>query len=461
MASGEPPGEEYQCPDCNYKTKNKETLAFHIRISHPSSQPAAGAEGDAPGLADAPQEVSKQQLEGSDDLHVGAFEGMNDAALALSPQHIEGMSQDDKDSGRIPAAPPSAAGPMAGGEDPCPWVMPNGDQESADGPGEGTASAPAHVDARDNARECLCILCVCGVFMAVFAGWIIWLVVPVDWMVRGRFEVTKGWTQTQCTITQQNCTRACSCCYEGQCDAFTHELLSDDCHVLSNSTFARNAQGRIVTGTFGPSEVTSHVLKAPCAGCSGKRRGGVEGNDDDGYGYDDYDGYGYVDDDDGYGRGDDAGGFRRGGVQADDPCKGCSKGFFLELSVRVGDSEQLAQVEQTCYQSDKFGNGMHGAICKDRAMFTSGAECSSASAKTQECEPQNLNRAGRGVTCWVDPNGSGTVRLYSSEGVGEPWKPFIAWIVVTCGFAPVVCFCLWWETCGGGSFFRSRGLVLS
>jgi hypothetical protein len=33
--------------------------------------------------------VSKQQLEGSDDLHVGAFEGMNDAALALSPQHIE------------------------------------------------------------------------------------------------------------------------------------------------------------------------------------------------------------------------------------------------------------------------------------------------------------------------------------------------------------------------------------
>ena len=51
--------------------------------------PAAGAEGDAPGLADAPQEVSKQQLEGSDDLHVGAFEGMNDAALALSPQHIE------------------------------------------------------------------------------------------------------------------------------------------------------------------------------------------------------------------------------------------------------------------------------------------------------------------------------------------------------------------------------------
>ena len=103
--------------------------------------------------------------------------------------------------------------------------------------------------------------------MAVFAGWIIWLVVPVDWMVRGRFEVTKGWTQTQCTITQQNCTRACSCCYKGQCDAFTHELLSDDCHVLSNSTFARNAQGRIVTGTFGPSEVTSHVLEAPCGSC--------------------------------------------------------------------------------------------------------------------------------------------------------------------------------------------------
>jgi hypothetical protein len=327
-------------------------------------------------------------------------------------------------------------------------VMPNGDQESADGPGEGTASAPAHVDARVVIRErhprFMAFL------MAVFAGWIIWLAIPVDWMVRGRFEVTKGWTQAQCTITQQNCTRACSCCYNGQCDAFTHELLSDDCHVLSNSTFARNAQGRIVTGTFGPSEhvVTSHVLQAPCNSCGDSgvyRRGGVEGNDDDGYGYDDYDGYGYVDDDDGYGRGDDAGGFRRGGVQAGDTCESCSKGFFLELSVRVGDSEQLAQVEQTCYQSDKFGNGMHGAMCKDRAMFAGGAECSSASAKTQECEPQNLNRAGRGFTCWVDPNGSGTVRLYSSEGVGGHWDALFAWIIFTGVFSllPLCMFIGW------------------
>ena len=64
------------------------------------------------------------------------------------------MSQDDKDSGRIPAAPPSAAGPMAGGEDPCPWVMPNGDQESADGPGDGMewggGDINIHIDVNTN-----------------------------------------------------------------------------------------------------------------------------------------------------------------------------------------------------------------------------------------------------------------------------------------------------------------------
>ena len=406
-------------------------------------------------------------------------------------------SREPPPSGAISAAPPSAAGPVR-----VAVKVPNCDQEPADGPGEGT-----HVDAKTRGHRNARVFAGWIICMSMFAGWIIWLAVPVDWMVRGRFEVTKGWTQTQCTIIQQRCTRACSCCNQGQCDAFTHELLSDDCHVLSSSTFARNAQGRIVTGTFGPSEhgtgtactcqkcvdstectggddgackvckpreegactidagtdredcfssaeekpcdcltkrtVTSYVLKAPCYACAdagGYRRGGVEGNDDDGYGYDDYDGYGYVDDDDGYGRGDDAGGFRRGGVQvAGGPCETCSKGFFLEISVRVGDSEQLAQIEQTCYRSDKFAEGMHGAMCQDRAMFAGDAKCSSASAGTQECEPQNLNRVGRGFTCWLDPSGSGTVRLYSSEGVGWRSDLLTVWGVVTGIFA--LCGC--------------------
>jgi hypothetical protein len=57
--------DEYQCPDCHYRTKNKDTLAFHIRITHPTSQP--GAEG----RADPPEKVSfypQLEIEGGDEV---------------------------------------------------------------------------------------------------------------------------------------------------------------------------------------------------------------------------------------------------------------------------------------------------------------------------------------------------------------------------------------------------------
>ena len=78
----------------------------------------------------------------------------------------------------------------------------------------------------------------------ILAAWGYWLYWGVWWLVRGRFEVTDGWTAAKCTIVQQRCYVACNCC--GACDDKPRMFLSDNCVWLDKTKFIRDARGTIV-----------------------------------------------------------------------------------------------------------------------------------------------------------------------------------------------------------------------
>ena len=69
------------------------------------------------------------------------------------------------------------------------------------------------------------------------------LVEPLQWIARERFEVTKGWTKSVCTVVTQSCKLACTCC--DSCSGPPGMFLSDNCLWLDQRLYERDKDGRI------------------------------------------------------------------------------------------------------------------------------------------------------------------------------------------------------------------------
>jgi hypothetical protein len=225
----------------------------------------------------------------------------------------------------------------------------------------------------DGARRDPCrLLIACLLVTGIIAGLVYWIYVPVDWMTRGRFEVTKGWKNSTCTVVQQRCERYCSCCAPDQCSETPDFMfLSDDCHWLDSEKYMRvNTTGLVVRGDFkgrGPTKSESGASRRnglllslssrPDARDTGEHDVEYE------YGYDGYDYYGY--DYDAYER--DTGIRRYGGG---DDCS-CSAGYRILLSLQVVD-QKMMEIEETC-TPNAVGN--YG-ICFRGELFANGARYS-------------------------------------------------------------------------------------
>ena len=72
------------------------------------------------------------------------------------------------------------------------------------------------------------------------AGWLCWLIFPLDWQTRGRFQVAQGWAASQCSIVWQSCRYYCGNCCGPGCGNQESSFLSDDCRWLDKGSYSRD-----------------------------------------------------------------------------------------------------------------------------------------------------------------------------------------------------------------------------
>ena len=233
------------------------------------------------------------------------------------------------------------------------------------------------------------------------------LVEPLHWIVRERFEVTKGWAKSVCTVVTQRCELDCTCC--DSCSGPPGMFLSDNCLWLDQRLYERDHEGRI----HSPSRTRSEDDSQPSS---------FVGDEVPGKGHN-----------------------RRYGGK----CK-CDRFVKIAMTYRIGapcdeqDSACQAEhfepkvphpsVERGCKSVKGMpvwseGKEIAGStacsspqinVNKNSDVYE--AQCLSYDAMP-ECNPQALNRKGKAIDCWLRPNvnqsqaGSLDIRFHDSADI--------------------------------------------
>ena len=231
------------------------------------------------------------------------------------------------------------------------------------------------------------------------------LVEPLHWIVRERFEVTKGWAKSVCTVVTQRCELDCTCC--DSCSSPPGMFLSDNCLWLDQRLYERDHEGRI----HSPSRTRSEDDSQPSS---------FVGDEVPGKGHN-----------------------RRYGGE----CK-CDRFVKIAMTYRIGapcDEQDWAcqaehfepkvphpSVERECKSVKGMpvwseGKEIAGStacsspqinVNKNSDVYE--AQCLSYDAMP-ECNPQALNRKGKAIDCWLRPNvnqsQAGDIRFHDSADI--------------------------------------------